>query len=117
MHNRKLETAVRGFVGASGVVFGQDWHYSKLHLLHNMDAIVRPDATFIEPGVDPERVVCQVPYIPSACGSWSRRGLEAGTAGRSPGPGRKLGTSNLRVKKPVSIVLVVRAGSSPVEGP
>jgi hypothetical protein len=56
MHNRKLETAVRGFVGASGVVFGQDWHYSKLHLLHNMDAIVRPDATFIEPCVDPERV-------------------------------------------------------------
>jgi hypothetical protein len=40
MHDSKLERAICEFVGAFGVVFGQDWHYSKLHLLHNMDTVV-----------------------------------------------------------------------------
>jgi hypothetical protein len=56
MHENELEKAICQFAGAFEVVFGQDWHYSKLHLLHNMDTIVRPEGTFIEPGVDPERV-------------------------------------------------------------
>jgi hypothetical protein len=51
----RLRVAVAEFVGAFEEVFGRDWEYAKVMLSPaNIDSLVAPGCTFLNPGVEDE---------------------------------------------------------------
>jgi hypothetical protein len=55
MGDADLREAVAAFVGAFEEVFERDWEYAKVMLSPgNVDALIAPGATFLNPGVEDE---------------------------------------------------------------
>ena len=55
MEENELSAAIARFVGAFEEVFERDWWYTKANLSpYNIEFFIKPDGTFINPGVEDE---------------------------------------------------------------